>query len=215
MKLTKAFLTITAAAAALAFNAAPSQAWTATSTSSFKSVTSDGQCGLGTISMPAAGTFKFHKPSGANRCEAKGANGINPTKGHTYTIQWHFKLSTTVNNNAIFQWKSYGSPMTQNFPFVLKCISGKLSAQYTPSGGSSRIATSTAITAGTTYTAKLQIHVSDSESTGWVSYWLNGSQKLNMYKARTFDGNEVEPKWGIYGATSNTVDDTVSSLTMN
>src|SRR5690348_12059352 len=100
MKLTKAFLTITAAAAALASSAAPSQAWTATSTSSFKSITSDGQCGLGTITMPAAGTFKFHKPAGANRCEAKGANGITPTKGHTYTINWKFKLNTTVNNNA-------------------------------------------------------------------------------------------------------------------
>jgi hypothetical protein len=62
---------------------------------------------------------------------------------------------------------------------------------------------------------RVQIFVSDSASTGWVSYWLNGSQKLNKYRARTFDGSAVEPKWGIYGATSSTVDDTVSSLTMN
>ncbi len=203
------------ALAVLSFWAVSSHAWTATSTSSFKSITSDGQCGLGTITVPTSGTFNFNKPAGANRCEAKGANGINPTKGRTYTIQWKFKLNNLTNNNAIFQWKSYGSPMLQNFPLVLKVISNQLVFQYTPPSASSVQPSKTTISKGTTYTAKLQIYVSDSASSGWVSYWLNGSQKLNQYKARTFDGTSVEPKWGIYGATSVQVTDTVSSLTMN
>jgi len=206
---------VPAIALAMAFGvSAQAHAWTATSTSSFKSITSDGQCGQGTITG-SGGTFNFNKPASANRCEAKGAKGIDPTKGHTYTINWKFKLSSTVNNNAIFQWKSYGSPMTQNFPLVLKVISNQLVFQYTPSGGSSVQPSKTSITKGTTYTVRLQIRVSDSASTGWVSYWLNGSQKLNQYKARTFDGSSVEPKWGIYGASGTSVTDTVSALTMN
>jgi hypothetical protein len=206
---------VTAAVLAMAFGvSAQAHAWTATSTSSFKSITSDGQCGLGTITG-SGGTFNFNKPSSANRCEAKGAKGIDPTKGHTYTINWKFKLNNTVNNNAVFQWKSYGSPMTQNFPVVLKVINRELCLQYTPSGGSSRILSRTGISAGTTYTVKMVITVADSESSGRVSFWLNGSQKVNAAHCRTFDGNEVEPKWGIYGATGTQVTDTVSSLTMN
>lgn len=211
--LNKALVTGAALAMALGVSAS-AQAWTATSTSSFKSITSDGQCGLGTITG-SNGTFNFNKPASANRCEAKGAKGIDPTRGHTYTINWKFKLNNTVNNNAIFQWKSYGSPMTQNFPVVLKVISRELCLQYTPSGGSSRILSRTGISAGTTYTSKIVITVSDSESSGRVSFWLNGSQKVNAAHCRTFDGSSVEPKWGIYGATGTQVTDTVSSLTMN
>ncbi len=202
------------AMAALCVYAASAEAWTATSTSSFKSITSDGQCGQGTITG-SGGTFNFNKPASANRCEAKGAKGIDPTRGRTYTIDWKFKLNNTVNNNAIFQWKSYGSPMLQNFPLVLKVISRQLVFQYTPPGGSSVQPSKTNISANTTYTVRVQIYVSDSASAGWVSYWLNGSQKLNKYKARTFDGTSVEPKWGIYGASGTQVTDTVSSLTMN
>jgi hypothetical protein len=202
------------AATGLLSAATTSHAWTATSTSSFKSITSDGQCGLGTITG-SGGTFNFNKPASANRCEAKGAKGIDPTKGRTYTISWNFKLNSTVNNNAVFQWKSYGSPMTQNFPLVLKVISNALVFQYTPPGGNSVQPVRTSISKNTTYSVRLQIHVSDSASSGWVSYWLNGTQRLNQYKARTFDGSSVEPKWGIYGASGTQVTDTVSSLTMN
>ncbi len=204
----------TLALAVLGFWATSSHAWTATSTSSFKSITSGGQCGDGTITG-SGGTFNFNKPAGVNRCEAKGAKGINPTQGRTYTINWKFRLNKTVNNNAIFQWKSYGSPMVQNYPLVLKVISNQLVFQYTPPSASSIRVNATSISANTTYTVRLQIYVSNSASSGWVSYWLNGSQKLNKYKAKTFDGSSVEPKWGIYGATSTQVTDTVSSLTMN
>jgi hypothetical protein len=209
----RAFVTSVGAAALLSA-ASTSQAWTATNTGSFKSITSDGQCGQGTITG-SGGTFNFNKPNGANRCEAKGAKGINPTQGRTYTISWNFRLNNTVNNNAIFQWKSYGSPMTQNFPLVLKVISNALVLQYTPPGGNSVQPTRTAISKNTTYSVRLQIRVSNSASTGWVSYWLNGAQRLNQYKARTFDGSSVEPKWGIYGASGAQVTDTVTNLTMN
>jgi len=204
------------AAVMIAVMSAPraAQAWTATSTSSFKLIGAN--CSGGTVTA-SGGTFQFRKPAGVDRCEAKGANGINPTRGRTYTIQWNFKLNTTVNNNAIFQWKAYPTEGSlQNYPLVLKCISNKLVFQYRPPPNGTAIqVTSTSISANTTYAVKLQIYVSDSASTGWVSYWLNGSQKLNRYKARTFDSDSVEPKWGIYGATGSSVTDTISSLTMN
>ncbi len=200
--------------AAFAFTPSPAHAWTATSLSSFKLIGAN--CSGGSVTANG-GTFAFKKPAGVERCEAKGANGINPTRGKTYTISWNFKLSNITNNNAIFQWKAYPTEGSlQNYPLVLKMISSKLVFQYRPPPNKTAIqVTSTSISANTTYAVKLQIYVSDSASSGWVSYWLNGSQKLNHYMCRTFDSDSVEPKWGIYGATGTSVTDTVSSLTMN
>jgi hypothetical protein len=213
MMSTRAFLMASVSLAALAFPPS-AHAWTATSTSSFKLIGAN--CDGGSVTG-SGGVFNFNKPAGVERCEAKGANGINPTRGKTYSIGWSFKLSTTTNNNAIFQWKAYPTEGSlQNYPLVLKCISNKLVLQYRPPPNQAAIqVTSTSISANTTYAVKLQIFVSDSASTGWVSYWLNGSQKLNQYKCRTFDSTSVEPKWGVYGATGTSVTDTVSNLTMN
>ncbi len=203
------------ALAALGFYASSSEAWTATSISSFKSITSDGQCGQGRVTVVSPGVFDFYKPASANRCEAKGAAGITPTRGRTYTIQWSFRLSNTVNNNAVFQWKSYGRPMLQNYPLVLKMIDRQLCFMYKGPSASGVIWNRTSIAANTTHTVRLQILVSDSASAGRVSYWLDGSAKFTNRAARTFDGTSVEPKWGVYGASGTTVTDRVSSLTMN
>jgi hypothetical protein len=212
----KGIVTTVVSAAALAFTlaGAKAEAWTATSTSSFKLIGAN--CDGGSVTV-SGGVFSFKKPAGVERCEAKGANGINPTKGKTYNINWNFKLSSITNNNAIFQWKAYPTEGSlQNYPLVLKCISNKLVFQYRPPPNGTAIqVTSTSIAVNTTYAVRLQIYVSDSASTGWVSYWLNGSQKLNQYKCRTFDSTSVEPKWGVYGATGTSVTDTISNLTMN
>src|SRR5439155_26957182 len=76
--------------------------------------------------------FKFDKAVGDRRCEAHGANGFNPSIGSTYYIGWRFKLTSTVDDNAIFQWKSYGSPMVQNFPLVIKMVGGQMQLHYFP-----------------------------------------------------------------------------------
>jgi hypothetical protein len=39
--------------------------------------------------------------------------------GSSYHLGWRSKLSSTVNNNGTFQWKSYGNHI-QNFPVVPK-----------------------------------------------------------------------------------------------
>src|SRR5260370_966161 len=64
-----------------------------------------------TVNDPTYGSiWQFYKDDNDRRCEAHGAAGFDPAIGDTYYIGWGFKLSSTVNNNAIFQWKSYGSP---------------------------------------------------------------------------------------------------------
>jgi hypothetical protein len=161
--------------------------------------------------------FDFNKPSGSGRCEAHGANGFDPARGSTYYIGWGFKLTSLVDNNAIFQWKSYGSPMTQNYPVVLKMNGGKLKLQYTPPGQSSVFIWEKTISANTWYKIYLKINVSDSTSGGSVSLWYNDAAQTfsngsSSYTCRTFDGSSVDPKWGVYGATSTSIHDYIRHL---
>jgi hypothetical protein len=211
--LKKPFLLL-AASAAFVLAAAQTQAgsWTATGPSSFGNMNYDG---TGAKMTYSGGVFSFVKPAGAHRCEAHGASGVTITQGRTYTIQWDFNLTSTADNNAIFQMKAYGSPMVQNYPFVLKCIGGNLCLQYSqPSGGVKTVETRNAITANTWHTIKLQIYISNSASSGWISYWLDGSQKLNKFKGKTFDGDQTDPKWGVYGGDSASITDKIRNLSM-
>src|SRR5262245_1213256 len=72
--------------------------------------------------------WRFDKPAGSNRCEAHGikVNGAmyHFNNGGTYYFGWSSKLSSTVDNNATFQWKSYGDHI-QNYPVVLKMAGGR------------------------------------------------------------------------------------------
>src|ERR1700728_513405 len=74
--------------------------------------------------------FQFFKAAPDLRAEAHGANGFDPAIGSTYYIGWRFKVNTTVNDNAVFQWKAYGEPMEQDFPIVLSFASGNLQLSY-------------------------------------------------------------------------------------
>jgi hypothetical protein len=161
--------------------------------------------------------FDFYKPSGSGRCEAHGASGFDAAKGSTYYIGWGFKLTSLVDNNAIFQWKAYGSPMVQNYPLVLKMNGGQLKLQYTPPGQSSVFIWTKTISANTWYKIYVKIKVSDTTSGGSVSLWYNDSPQTlsngsTSYTGKTFDGSSVDPKWGVYGATSTSIHDYVRHL---
>lgn len=165
------------------------------------------------------GAFQFYKAALDTRCEAHGASGLNPVIGNTYYIGWSFKISSTVTNNAIFQWKSYGSPIYQGFPIVLKCVNGALQLHYFGNGGNSddNLLCSQNISPNIWYNVVLKITVSDSWTGGGISYWLNGqpqvfSNGLYSYTGRTFDGSSVDPKWGIYGAGGTQVTNTIVGL---
>ena len=80
--------------------------------------------------------WRFTKPAKDKRCEAHGikvgGRMFKFDNNATYYIAWDFELSNTTNNNAIFQWKSYGHHI-QNFPLVLKMQNGKLTPCSTAS----------------------------------------------------------------------------------
>jgi hypothetical protein len=192
--------------------------WSATSLSSFKSLEEQDNEGNyhsdngSNATEPVNNEFKFHKVPDDRRCEAKGANGVTINQNQTYYIGWRFKLSNTVNNNSIFQWKAYGSPMTQNYPFVLKMINGKITLELYTGGGAKTVLFSQTVAANTWYTNVIMIKTSSNAANGRVSYWFNGSQKVNNFACKTFDGSTIDPKWGIYGASGYTVDSYVKDL---
>jgi len=174
------------------------------------STTSDGTEGT---------VFKFDKAIGDRRCEAHGANGFNPAIGSTYYIGWRFKLTSIADNNALFQWKAYGSPMVQNYPLVIKMIGGKMELHYYIPNGGETVLWSHAISANTYYSMVLKIKVSDQTSGGSVQFFFGndtGAETLltggTSFTGKTFDGSSVDPKWGIYGANNTHVIDYVSHL---
>jgi len=161
--------------------------------------------------------WDFYKDNDDRRSEAHGANGVNPSIGSTYYIGWGFKCTSTVNDNAIFQWKSYGSPMVQNYPLVLKFISGNMVLQYYPPHASPINIWSHSVSANTWYKIYLRVTVSDQTGGGKVQLWYNGSQQnfsngSSTYTGKTFDGNAVDPKWGKYGAVGTKIHDYVRHL---
>lgn len=163
--------------------------------------------------------WRYHKPSGSNRCETRGirVNGdmYEFENGRTYYLGWYSKLSSTVNNNATFQWKSFGNH-TQNFPFVLKVISNRITMIQRQPGTSDRVIWSNPISADTWNHFAIGVHLSSEIRGGWVELWLNGQQQTfddgtQRYACRTFD-DENHPKWGVYGASGSTVTNHVDGL---
>jgi len=161
--------------------------------------------------------WDFYKDNDDRRSEAHGADGFDPSRGSTYYIGWGFKCTSSVNNNAIFQWKSYGSPMVQNYPLVIKFVSGNVQLHYYPPNGGDLTIWSHSVSANTWYKIYLRITVSDQTSGGKVQLWYNDSlQTLSngstTYTGKTFDGSSVDPKWGIYGASGTSLHDYVRHL---
>jgi Polysaccharide lyase len=163
--------------------------------------------------------WRYHKPNGSNRCESRGITvgdgDYQFVNGRTYYLGWYSKLSSTVNNNATFQWKSY-SNHTQNFPFVLKVISGRISMLQRQPDSGERIIWSAPIAANTWRHFAIGVHLSSETRGGWLELWLDGQQQTfvdgsRRYACRTFD-SENHPKWGVYGASGTTVTNFVDGL---
>ncbi|WP_164891073.1 DUF4998 domain-containing protein [Botryobacter ruber] len=187
-----------------------------------------GLIGSGNVEAPSSITtdhdpvrglvWRFQKPVSSNRCENHGIK-VNGAKyefknNNTYYFGWWSKLTDNSNNNANFQWKSYGDHI-QNFPIVLKMRDGNMILQQRQPGGIETILWSAPWKANTWYKLALGIHVSDALRGGWIELWFNGvkqtfSDDSQRYYCRTFDGGHNCPKWGIYGrsdlAISNYID---------
>lgn len=163
--------------------------------------------------------FRFRKPSGSNRCEAKGitVNGQHYTfsNGSTYYLGWSSRLSNTVNNNATFQWKSYNNHI-QNWPVVLKVINRRLTMIQRQPGGTVYTIWSAPISANSWHHIVVGLHLSDATRGGWVELWFNGTRQTfndgsQRWACRTWDSLN-EPKWGVYGAESSSVDNYIDEL---
>jgi hypothetical protein len=177
-----------------------------------------------TVNDPQRGTvFRYFKPADSNRCENHGIRLVDGTKyafqeGQTYYLGWWAKLTSTANNNANFQWKSFGDGHEQNFPVVLKMINGEMSLmQRQPQGNPTTIIWRRGISANQWNHYVLGLHLSSATRGGWIEFWFNGVQQTfnvggTRFACRTWDtGDHNCPKWGVYGgsgtAMTNFIDD--------
>jgi hypothetical protein len=162
--------------------------------------------------------FQFYKAANDKRAEAHGAAGFNAAIGNTYYIGWRFKVNSTVEDNAVFQWKAYGTPMTQDFPIVLSFNQNdQLQLEYYAPGIVQNVLWTHAESANICNTVVIAINV-ESDTTGTINFWFGGVEQnlagggTTYTGARTFDGTSVDPKWGIYGAVGTQVTDDVTDL---
>src|SRR5438874_9129613 len=138
-------VTLGAGVAGLVLVAGPAQAsviWDGEA-SKGAGVFGNGNCASpGTITAVTDATrgtvWRFTKPAGDSRCEAHGikvgGKKYSFQNNSTYYLGWSMKLTSTVDNNATFQWKSYGHHI-QNYPLVLKMVHGKLTLLNRQPGG--------------------------------------------------------------------------------
>ncbi len=163
--------------------------------------------------------WRFTKPAGDNRCEEHGikvgGSMYHFTNNATYYLSWSTRLSSTVDNNAIFQWKSYGNHI-QNYPVVIKVLHGKLTMLNRQPGPVDHYPWAVPVSAGTWYHLVLGIHTSDQLQGGWVELYLDGVAQHftdggTRWPARTWDSSN-DPKWGVYGAEGSTVVNDVDDL---
>jgi hypothetical protein len=166
--------------------------------------------------------WRYHKPSDSNRCENHGirvgGSEYRVVNGQNIYYGWRYRVTTTANNNANFQWKSYGDGHQQNFPFVFKNVSGQVRFMYTPPGGGSVYIWSRSISANVWNHVVLRLNISTSSSTGYAQMWYNGVQQTftngsTTYNGRTLDvGNHNCPKWGVYGGSGTDMSNYVHAL---
>ncbi|QIS11537.1 hypothetical protein [Nocardia arthritidis] len=165
--------------------------------------------------------WQYQKPAGDNRCESHGIS-VDGQKYHfqndsTYYFGWWSKLSSSADDNANFQWKSYGDGMTQNWPFVIKVKDGRMVVLQRQPGNQQQIVwTSNPITTDTWYHYVVGLHTSDDLTGGWIQLWFNGqpqtfSDGTTQYSCRTWDVSN-DPKWGVYGAEDTDFTNTVAGL---
>lgn len=165
--------------------------------------------------------WKYSKPAGDKRCESHGV-AAGGTKfafqnNSTYYFGWWSKLNSLANDNANFQWKSYGAGMTQNYPFVISVLNGRTTVwQHQPASTGKTVWSSAPITTDTWYHYVVGIHTSDALTGGWIQLWFNGKPQTFIdgsaqYHCRTWDVSN-DPKWGVYGAQDTDFTNYVGSL---
>jgi hypothetical protein len=166
--------------------------------------------------------WRYHKTADSNRCENHGmrVNGAEyrVVNGELIYFGWRYRITTTANNNANFQWKSFGDGHQQNFPFVIKNVSGTVRLMYTAPGGASTYVWQHAISPNQWNHVVLRLQISSTASTGSADLWWNGVQQtFSNGSTRTFGrtldvGDHNCPKWGAYGLMGTDLSNYVDGL---
>ena len=164
--------------------------------------------------------WEFTKPKNAHRCEGHGAKGFQAKEGDDLYIGWNLQLNQdprTLTTNSNFQWKAYPADQ-QNYPIVIKTINGNIVLeQYNP-GKKKSTFWSGPFENVPWYSIVLCIKVPKDIKKGFVEFWFEGTQvtfannKKTRFVCRTFDGNNVDPKWGIYGGDGENVMNRIGSI---
>jgi len=167
--------------------------------------------------------WRYRKPSGRDRCESHGikVGGSNYTfrNGSTFYLGWRSKLSSTVNNNANFQWKVFPAPGPAglNWPLVLKMVNGRVTMLNRKATDEVYTIWSRPLSANAWNHYVLAIRTSSVRDGGYVELWFNGAKQTfsngsQRWPCRTFDVEHVCPKWGVYGASGSTVTNYIHGL---
>ena len=172
------------------------------------------------VSVPVHGkVWQYTKPKGDMRCESHGISirgkRYKFSNNSTYYLGWWMNLSNTADNNANFQWKSYGHHI-QNFPLALKMSKGKLTLLNRQPKGHTFFPWAVPFAANTWHHIVLGIHTSDQLLGGWAELYYDGVQQTfsngsKRWACRTWDSSN-EPKWGVYGAQRTAVINLVDDL---
>lgn len=187
----------------------------------FKVLNVDAPAELAAVSNATYGKiWRFTKAVGSNRCEVHAAKNFDAVEGDDIYLGWRSQLamsSASLTTNALFQWKAYGANMTQNFPIVIKTISGDFKLMHTASGGASTYIWNTPVTLNNWNTFVLRIKVSRTATIGFIEFWFNGvkqtlSNGTQRYYGRTLDAEYCDPKWGVYGASAELITNRVHGL---
>ncbi|MDI3417588.1 heparin lyase I family protein [Streptomyces luteolus] len=150
--------------------------------------------------------FKFNKPRGLQRCEARGvrADGDEYTFSNNSTYFFGWSTATNTDDAAtIFQWKSYPNGQ-QNYPVLMKVEGGVLKLFHIEAGQVWDLIWSTPVTIDHWKHIALGIRTSSSPDGGWVELYYNGRKQTfddgsQRFVGRTWDTLN-KPKWGTYGA---------------
>jgi hypothetical protein len=190
-------------------------------TGTFKTLNLENGAELAAVNNATYGKiWRFYKPAGSNRCEVHAAKGFQAAEGDDIYLGWRSQLAMPANTttNAVFQWKAYGSNMTQNFPVVIKTnSSGNITLWHFAPGqvGTQLWNTPLALNAWNTFVLRLK--VSRDATVGFIEFWYNGTKQMlsngsQRYYARTLDAEYCDPKWGVYGASSTEIYNRVHAL---
>ncbi|WP_300601619.1 heparin lyase I family protein [Niabella sp.] len=204
------------AATSLLFNGAASQG----SANVWKDINIEGSGAVTTINDETSTLcWKFLKPSGSHRTEGHGAKNYQAQDGDEIYIGWTSKLymPSTLQTDAVFQWKSYPTGTTANHPIMLRTKNGNLELQYFDINHTASVPWSTTLATSSWLKFVLRMKLSYSATTGYIELWYNGTKQTfsngsQRYYCRTMDATYCDPKWGVYGGDEAQVTNIVKGI---